>query len=132
MLTMNQTKGPTWDFSDAWFLTAVGINGRRPKSLDRVIATADALNHSILTHAEVQQAVRRLNGGGLLQVEPDGRFAVTAQGRDLVAKRRGSFFEQTGSVLRLLEDLPISETDWSIEPSAVQTAFETYRRRTGY
>jgi hypothetical protein len=132
MLPMSKPATHTWDFSDAWFLTAVGLNGRRPQSLDQIIGTADALNHAILTHAELQQAVRRLSGAALLELEPDGRFTLTAEGRALFGRRTGSFFRQTRSVLGLLGDVAHVETAWTIDPADVHKAYETYRRRTGY
>ena len=72
-----------WEFSDAWFATAVAIQDT-PSDLAGVIAAGDALNHAIFTCDEIQQVVRRLLGASLLWVSDDGRFGLTPSGRALL------------------------------------------------
>lgn len=117
-----------WDFADAWFAVAVGP-GPRPRTLTEVIAAGDACNHSIFTHAEIEQAVSRLMGSGLLEVTADHHFQLTNEGRRLVARRRGGIFEQAPNALKLLARVPLRPTEWTIEPATVQEAFEQYRQR---
>jgi hypothetical protein len=114
-----------WKFSDAWFATAVAIQDR-PCDLAGVIEAGDALDHSIFTHEEIQQAVRRLVGTGLLRVCDDGTFDLTPTGQELLGRRRGEWFHQIDSVLGLLRKVPVHEAAWSITEEAVRSAYLAY------
>jgi hypothetical protein len=114
-----------WKFSDAWFATAVAIQDT-PCNLAGVIAAGDALDHAIFTHEEIQQAVRRLLGAGLLWVSDDGKFGLTPTGRDLLGRRKGEWFHQVDSVLGLLRNVPVDELAWSITEEEVRSAYLTY------
>jgi hypothetical protein len=117
-----------WESSDAWFATALAWCGSRRPDLTDVIAAGDVINHSILSRAEIQQAVRRLLGAGLLDVSED-RFVLTRAGRALVRKRTGQAVEQMRSVQALLASQPLVETPWSISAADVDSAYERYRGR---
>jgi hypothetical protein len=115
-----------WEFADAWFATAVASQ-QNPCDLADVIAAGDAIDHAIFTREEIQQAVSRLAGAGLLEVSDDGRFALTSAGADLLERRQGGLFEQVDSVLELLrEEIPVEEVAWSVTEEAVRSAYVAY------
>ncbi|MDZ5442785.1 hypothetical protein U2F26_08560 [Micromonospora sp. 4G57] len=84
-----------WHWTDAWiFVSLVIASGagrhrrsastRRPEGvrLADVLSTADHLNQSIPERHEVEAAVRRLAGAGLVSVS-DGWFRITPDGERL-------------------------------------------------
>ena len=84
-----------WRWTDAWiFVSLVIASGagrhrrsattRRPEGvrLADVLSTADHLNNSIPERHEVEDAVRRLLGAGLVSVS-DGWFRITPDGERL-------------------------------------------------
>ncbi|MDI5941186.1 hypothetical protein QLR68_24220, partial [Micromonospora sp. DH15] len=88
-----------WRWTDAWiFVSLVIANGagrhrraastRRPEGvrLADVLSTADHLNHAIPERQEVETAVRRLVGAGLVSVT-DGWFRLTPDGEKLWRSR---------------------------------------------
>ncbi len=106
-----------WEFSDAWFATAVAIQDT-PSGLAGVIAAGDALDHGIFT---------RFPGAGLLWVSDDGRFGLTPAGRDLLGRRKGGWFQQVDSVRGLLlRNVPVDELAWSITEEEVRSAYLAY------
>lgn len=93
-----------WRWADAWiFVSLVIASGagrhrrspstRRPEGvrLADVLSTADHLNRSIPQRHDVEAAVRRLAGAGLISVT-DGWFRLTTAGEQLWRTRpRGGF-----------------------------------------
>jgi hypothetical protein len=117
-----------WAFADAWVLTAVGIS-QRPCSLTELVAIADGINHAILLEAEVEGAVGKLLGSGLLHVTPDLSFDLTPKGSALIARRHGSLFTQVDSVLSLLASVTARHQEFSLPPGAMQEAADAYLAR---
>jgi hypothetical protein len=115
-----------WQFSDAWFATAVAWCGGR--DLSHVIGAADALNHDILTRHDIQQAVGRLVGSGVLAVRGD-RFMLTESGEALLKQRRGRAIEQAESVLDLLMTVPLRDAGWALTEEEWRSAYEAYVQR---
>ncbi|TDC37003.1 hypothetical protein E1211_11655 [Micromonospora sp. 15K316] len=88
-----------WRWSDAWIFVSLVIasgagrhrrsaSSRRPEGvrLADVLSTADHLNRAIPQRDEVEAAVRRLLGAGLVSVD-DGWFRITAEGEQLWRSR---------------------------------------------
>ncbi|GAA2700797.1 hypothetical protein ACFY2R_08305 [Micromonospora olivasterospora] len=84
-----------WRWTDAWIFVALVIasgagrhrrsaSTRRPEGvrLADVLSTADHLNQAIPERHEVENAVRRLLGAGLVTVS-DGWFRITSEGERL-------------------------------------------------
>jgi len=114
-----------WEFADAWFATAVAIQ-KKPCELADVIAAGDAIDHAIFTREEIEVAVSRLVGAGLLWISDDGKFALTPAGADLLERRQGGLFEQVDSTLELLREVPVEEVAWSLTEEAVRSAYVSY------
>ena len=90
-----------WTFSDAWVLTAVAIS-EAPCALTDLVAAADGINHAILLDAEVERAVSKLMGSGLVDVTPDLVLDLTPTGSALVSR------EAAASSRRLTRFCPCS------------------------
>ncbi|MFL6154898.1 MAG: hypothetical protein ACJ72D_02320 [Marmoricola sp.] len=71
-----------WDLGDAWVFAAIGSR-RQPCTLADVIAAGDRLNHAILTEDELETALGRLAGAGLVRVFDDWTFELTDDGSSL-------------------------------------------------
>jgi hypothetical protein len=118
-----------WAFADAWVLTAVAIS-QRPCSLTEMVETADGINHAILLDGEVEGAVGRLLGSGLLDVTPELAFDLTPTGSALVSRRQGSLFAQVDSVLSLLASVAVHDHEFALPPGAMREAVGAYLARS--
>lgn len=117
-----------WTFADAWVLTAVAVSPS-PCTLTELVAAADGINHAILLDAEVDGAVGKLLGSGLLDVTPDLALNLTPKGSALVLRRHGSLFTQVDSVLALLASVTVGDPQFSLPPGAMQHAVDAYLDR---
>ncbi|HEU4540924.1 MAG TPA: hypothetical protein VFR23_07325 [Jiangellaceae bacterium] len=117
-----------WDFADAWVFTAVGI-ASLPCELAELVAVADGINHAILLEDEVESALGKLSGAGLLQINDDWTFQLTEAGRGLLTRRRGNLFSQVDSVANLLALIkPVSVTV-QLPAGAMANAIDEYLGR---
>jgi hypothetical protein len=116
-----------WDFSDAWIMTAVAINGEQGCDLAELIGAADACNHALLTDEELSRGVGRLVASGLLSHD-GGRFHLTDAGRALASRRKGGMIGQVTSMEKLLARQPVTEGRWNVAPEVVSAAVRTYTR----
>jgi hypothetical protein len=121
-------EGAAWTWSDAWVLAAIMVQGRDDVELTDVVAAADAINHAILTENEVESAVRRLGGAGLIETR-DRRFRLTEAGRDMAARRRGGMLSQVDDLLRRLRRLPVREAAWQLRPGELDAAARAWQQR---
>jgi predicted transcriptional regulator len=124
-----QESADAWDFASAWVLSAVAI-WERPCSLSEVVQAGDALNHAILLDQEVEGAMRKLLGSGLVTVTAGRDFALTRQGAALVSRRKGDMFSQVKSVQSMLDSVPVRSQDFTLERGAMEEAIDAYRDRT--
>jgi hypothetical protein len=100
---MSGTPEPSrWDFTDAWLLTAMGGFRRRGRSLSKLIAVADAMNHDVPTEAQAARSLGRLIASGLAGIR-GSRYRLTPSGRAVYRKRRGGWFDQANTVLHALK-----------------------------
>ncbi len=120
-----------WTRSDAWFAAAVASCGGRA-SLKEVIGAGDAINHAIFMRSEIEQAVRRLAGAGLLEAQPGPTFELTQEGAALLARRTGGMIGQTNSVMKLLREIPVPRLadTWSLDDDQVDEAYRAYIKST--
>lgn len=117
-----------WSFTDAWLLTSASGYGRRGCTLTNLIGTADARNHDVATEADAAKSLGRLIASDLLVVK-NGKFCATDTGRSLYKRRSGGWFEESGSVLQLLSEVPLVEGTWEFAPGEYMAAYEEYSRR---
>lgn len=118
-----------WVFADAWVLTAIAVS-THPCSLTDIVAAGDGLNHALLLDGEVDGALGKLQGSGLVLVMAELRFDLTPEGAALVGRRRGNLFSQIDSVLSLLGQVPASDQQFALPPGALQDAVDAYKARS--
>jgi hypothetical protein len=109
---------------------AAGRDDSGEASLVSLIQAGDKLNHAILDHGEVQQAVRRLRNTGLLTVSDTG-FVLTEAGGQLAeeAGRRGGGLAVVDRLLKALGRQPVVDSPpWLLSESAHDEACRTYMR----
>lgn len=131
-----------WDRSDAWIFVSVVIGGgsgrhlrspntRRPEGvpLAGLLATAGHLQDAIPARDEVEAAIQRLCGAGLVTVQ-DGFFRLTAVGERLWRTRPRSGLSSTVDTMHgiLTRDRPpVSDPTWTLTEAdytaAVRAAF---------
>jgi hypothetical protein len=117
-----------------WIFLSIGAASREgPATLDQVIATADAINHAIVTDREVDTAIGILASLRLVIVDDD-LFALTPQGRALYekvtrARRSWPDFRQVTKVLQTQTGTATTVVDWRSKPGQLDAAVAKYRRR---
>ena len=121
------TSAPSWDFSDAWVLTAIAVH-EAPCSLTDVVSAADAMNHAIVMASELSQAIGRLSASGLVTVNGD-QFALTDRGQALASRRKGGLIGQVKSVAALLRHVDLRDGRWPVPAGALDAAFAAYQSR---
>ena len=121
-----QVSAPSWSFSDAWVLAAIG-DGRRPSKLRDIVGAADYYNHAIPTEDELVQGLRRLMASGLVR-EEERKFAATPAGRTLWNSSSGNGYDRVESLLEGLEHTPLVEGRHDLPPCAVHEAYRRYIR----
>jgi hypothetical protein len=133
---------PVWVLSDAVVLATARLSGTQdaPAGLPELIANADAVLHFIPTADEIEGALSRLLGAGLVSVGDLG-IAVEPFGRELVARARGSRegdpMARVHHLLALLEHVHTEPVPWHLDREVYEAVtleyrhslWETYRAR---
>jgi hypothetical protein len=132
-----------WHWNDAWIFVSSVIAERLERdralhaalpvtgaSLADVLAAADFLHHSVPSRDELQEAMRRLAGAGLLVVEDD-LVEVAPAGEQLWRTR--PFSGLSSAVVTLQTQLNRAstpgESDWELPESTYNTAVREYSLR---
>ncbi|MGK5741857.1 hypothetical protein [Micromonospora sp. URMC 103] len=133
-----------WRWSDAWIFVSLVIasgagrhrraaSSRRPEGvrLTDVLSTADHLNRTIPQRDEVEAAVRRLLGAGLVSVS-DGWFRITPEGERLWRSRPSAGLATTvDTVQGVLSRRPApGGADWSLDEADHAAAVQEYLVRS--
>lgn len=134
-----------WRWADAWIFVSLIIAGgagrhrrsastRRPEGvrLADVLFTADHLNHAIPAREELEAAVRRLAGAGLVSVT-DGWFRVTPAGEHLWRTRPANSLATAVDTIHgvLNRRHPPGRGEWHLDEQEHALAVQEYiaRRR---
>jgi hypothetical protein len=132
-----------WRWADAWIFVALIIAGgvgrhrrapttRRPEGvrLPDVLATADHLNRSLPGRQEIESAVRRLAGAGLISVT-DGWFRITPAGERLWRTRpHGGLTTAVDTIHGVLNRrLSPGDAEWSLTGQEHAAAVHEYAAR---
>ncbi|MFY1595176.1 hypothetical protein [Micromonospora sp. WMMD737] len=129
-----------WRWTDAWIFVSVVIasgagrhrraaSSRRPEGvrLADVLSTADHLNQAIPERHEVEAAVRRLVGAGLVSVT-DGWFRITSDGERLWRTRPSAGLATTVDTVQGVlarRHAPVS-ADWQLDEADHAAAVQEY------
>jgi hypothetical protein len=118
----------TWTTNDAWVLAAIAMRPQA-KALAELIATADAINHSIFTEAEFCQSIGRLLAAGLIGADRQAdRYWPTKEGTAVRKRWRHGMFSWADAIEPQLERLgqPLI-TPWSLPEGKFDQALGSYR-----
>src|SRR6478752_5929937 len=77
-----------WVYADAWVLAAIGVY-QRPCTLLEVIGAADWVNHAVPLEDEVESALGKLTGAGLVRIYEEWTFELTDEGASLWSEGAG-------------------------------------------
>jgi hypothetical protein len=125
---------PVWVLSDAVVLATARLSGTQdaPAGLPALIANADAVFGFIPGADEIEGALSRLVGAGLVCVGDLG-IAVEPFGRELVARARGSRggdpMVRVRNLLALLQHIPPEPVRWHLDREVYQAVTLEYRHR---
>ncbi|MDT0529518.1 hypothetical protein RM555_11015 [Micromonospora sp. DSM 115977] len=129
-----------WRWTDAWIFVSVVIASgagrhrraaasRRPEGvrLADVLSTADHLNQAIPERHEVEAAVRRLVGAGLVSVT-DGWFRITSDGERLWRTRPNAGLATTVDTVQgvLVRRHAPGSADWQLDEADHAAAVQEY------
>jgi hypothetical protein len=118
--------------SDAVVLATARLSGTHdvPAGLLDLIANADAVFHFIPTADEVEGALSRLVGAGLVAIGDLG-IAVEPLGRELLARVRGAAggdpMARVRNLLALLEHVPTEPVPWSLDREVYEAVTLEYQ-----
>lgn len=116
-----------WSKSDAWVAGAIAWASARDKAeLSQVIGAVDGLNKVLISRAELEHAIRRLCGAGLLTVEGE-TFRLTAAGEALTAPVEGGRW--LPGIFSRLDRVPFAEVEWNLDDEVYEAAVAAYRGR---
>jgi len=132
-----------WNWNDAWIFVSTVIAERLERdralhaalpvtgaSLADVLAAADFLHHSVPSRSELEEAVRRLAGAGLLTIDDD-LVEVAPAGEQLWRTR--PFSGLSSAVVTLQTQLNRSsepgENDWTLDDHTYALAVREYSLR---
>jgi hypothetical protein len=117
-----------WLWSDAWIFAAVAEVWKR-RDLERIVATADSLNHAIVTNEELEGAIGRLAAVGLVEVEGTS-VGLTSKGRRFWKDNcRGVGLGRFEPLEQALAALPLPEPEpapWRFPEGAIDGATARY------
>ena len=118
----------TWTISDAWVLAAIAMTDG-DKTLAELVATADAIEHSVLTEDAFCQSIGRLLGAGLVKADYRAdRYGPTEQGTAIRRRWRQGMFTWADAIGPQLERLGNpQDTSWSLPQGAFDQALSSYR-----
>lgn len=115
----------------SWVLLALGSTAREGDvPLDRVIGAADAINHAVLLHGELELAVQILEANGLISASGT-TLRLTEAGRSELKLAESRYWHETWTKLRNRFERhgTVDRSDWRIEPAKFNAAVETYVAR---
>jgi hypothetical protein len=132
-----------WHWNDAWIFVAAVIAERLERdralhaalpvmgaSLADVLAAADFLHHSVPSRADLQEAVRRLAGAGLITIDDD-LVEIAPAGEQLWRTR--PFSGLSSAVVTLQAQLNRAtapgDADWSLDEKTYNAAVREYSLR---
>lgn len=117
-----------WTWKDAWMLCSAPR--WRGADLSHVIGNADAINHDIVSRADLADSFGKLTSAGLVRLEEHIR--LTRSGRALVRRAAGrTVHEHLRGVEKELSTLdpPTAWTPWVLSEDAYNAALQRYYQR---
>ena len=119
--------GAGWEPADTWVLASIGVY-QRPCTLTELVAAGDWMNHAILTEDELDRALPRLVGSGLVRIYEDWTFELTDEGATMFSAETRSIERQLDVIEEGLTSRPPERAAVRLPPGAVARAVADYRR----
>jgi hypothetical protein len=115
-----------WVFADTWVLAAIGVYQRRCSLLE-MVAAGDWMNHAVLEQHEVDEALTKLVGAGLVRIYDDWTFELTDDGASLFSADVRSIEKQLEIIETSLSDLPPVRAKVALPAALMAQALADYR-----
>ena len=115
-----------WVFADTWVLAAIGVY-QRPCTLLEVIGAADWINHAVLLEVEVESALGKLAGAGLVRVYEEWTFDLTDEGASLWSEGAGDLQGQLELIDAQLSAFEPGRGSVKLPRGAMEQALQEYR-----
>lgn len=115
-----------WEFADAWVFASIAVYDR-PCSLVEVIGAADWMNHSVLLEAEVESALGKLTGAGLVRVYESWTFELTDEGASLWSGGVRDLQAHLGQIEERLAVIEPGRAAVTLPRGVMEQALEAYR-----
>ncbi len=119
--------GGDWVFADTWVLASIGVYERRC-TLVEVVAAGDWMNHAVLESAELDEALGKLVGTGLVRVYDDWTFELTDEGASLFAAEHRSIQTQLDLIEAELATRTPERAPVRLPAGALAKAVAAYQR----
>ena len=115
-----------WVFADVWVLAAIGGYGR-PCTLVELVAAADRINDALVTDDELEAALGKLAGAGLVRVFEGWTFELTDDGTVVWSGTGGDLAAHLTVVQAQLSNFEPGRTVVKLPRGALDAAVEQYR-----
>jgi hypothetical protein len=121
------TPSREWVFADVWVLASIGHSHRC--SLADLLGAGDMINHAILLSDELDSALGKLTGAGLVRVYDDWTFELTDDGLTLWADGSRDLRAHLKSVQEQLVDFEPGAGVVKVPRAIFRAAVEEYQSR---
>ena len=118
--------GAAWNPADAWVLASIGVY-QRPCSLLEVLAAGDWMNHAVLEEQEVDEALSKLVGAGMVRIYDDWTFELTDDGTGVFSADVRSIQTQLDIIETALSALEPVRAEVTLPRDAMAQALADYR-----
>jgi hypothetical protein len=108
-------------------LAAIGVY-QRPCTLVEVIGAADWVNHAVLLETEVESALGKLTGAGLVRIYEEWTFELTDEGASLFAEGASDLQAHLGLIEAGLSAFEPGNRLVKLPRGVMDQALEEYRR----
>ena len=115
-----------WAFADAWVLAAIGVYQRRCSLLE-MVAAGDWMNHAVLEEPEVNEALTKLVGAGMVRIYDDWTFELTDDGASLFSADVRSIEKQLDIIETALSGLEPVRAKVTLPKDVMAQALTEYR-----
>lgn len=117
-----------WEFADVWVFASIGGYGR-PCTLVELISAADRINHVVPLDHELESALGKLTGAGLVRVFEDWSFELTDEGTTVWSSEGRDLPAHLRSVQARFDDFEPGRTLVRLPRGLMDAAVEEYRGR---
>ena len=115
-----------WVFADTWMLAAIGVY-QRPCTLLEVLGAADWINHAVLLEDEVESALGKLTGAGLVRIYEEWTFELTDEGASLWSEGARDLQGQLELIDAQLSSFEPGRSTVKLPRGVMDEALEEYR-----